>query len=308
ARKKTAPVIGPRLNQWRGARASQISDQRQQAHRERLVLGRRRALRVGIWIVGLAMLALGLTMLTREMGPSFQGWLEIRDVEVEGIHHVTKPEVFERLPLQNRNGGQPIHHFTKTEVLERLVLKPGVGLHQISTSFLAERVRTHAWIKEATVERKPPNLLHVTIVERTPAAIIRTGADHWLSDENGYLLAKLGKQDDQTLPLLTGLELQSLQQGEAGVRNAVQSGVVVAKLIANTFDGRVEVDLTNFSNVVALTNGVRFQFGDDSLVDQWERFRKVNPPFKTGPFNDRKRTVSEIDLRYNNRVIVRERV
>ena len=240
---------------------------------------------MGKWIVGLAVLAWGLTMLTREMGPALQGWLEIRDVEVEGIHHVTKPEV-----------------------LERLVLKPGMGLHQVSTSFLAERVRTHAWIKEATIERRPPHLLHVTIVERTPAAIIRTGADHWLSDESGYLLAKLGRQDDQTLPLLTGLELRSLQHGEAGVRNAVQSGVVVAKLIANTFDGRVEVDLTNFSNVVASANGVRFQFGDDSLVDQWERFRKVNPPFKTGPFDDRKRTVSEIDLRYDNRVIVRERV
>ena len=284
-RQRTVRDIGPRLNQWRGARATKMLDQREQAQRERLVLGRRRALRVGTWIVGLAVLAWGLTMLTREMGPAFQGWLEIRDVEVEGIHRVTKPEV-----------------------LERLVLKPGMGLHQVSTSFLAERVRTHAWIKEATVERRPPNLLHVTIVERMPAAIIRTGADHWLSDENGYLLAKLGKQDDQTLPLLTGLELQSLQRGDAGVRNAVQSGVVVAKLIANTFDGRVEVDLTNFSNVVASANGVRFQFGDDSLVDQWERFRKVNPPFKTGAFGDRKRTVSEIDLRYNNRVIVRERV
>lgn len=285
ARKRTAPAIGPRLNQWKGARATKMLDQRQQAQRDRRVLGRRRALRVGQWIIGLAVLAWGLIMLTQEIGPAFQGWLEIRDVEVEGLHRVTKPEV-----------------------LERLVLKPGMGLHQVSTSFLAERVRMHAWIKEATVERRPPNLLHVIIVERTPAAIIRTGADHWLSDENGYLLAKLGKQDDQTLPLLTGLELQSLQQGEAGVRNAVQSGVVVAKLIANTFGGRVEVNLTNVSNVVASANGVRFQFGDDSLVDQWERFRKVNPPFKTGPFDDRKRTVSEIDLRYNNRVIVRERV
>jgi cell division protein FtsQ len=284
-RKRTAPAIGPRFNQWKGARATKILDQRQQAQRERFVLGRRRALRVGKWIIGLAALAWGLTMVTRETGPVFQGWLEIRDVEIEGIHRVTKPEV-----------------------LERLVLKPGMGLHQVSTSFLAERVRMHAWIKEATVERRPPHLLHVTIVERTPAAIILTGADHWLSDENGYLLARLGKQDDQTLPLLTGLELQSLQHGEAGVRNAVQSGVVVAKLMANTFDGRVEVDLTNFSNVVASANGVRFKFGNDSLVDQWERFRKVNPPFKTGPFDDRKRTVSEIDLRYNNRVIVRERV
>jgi cell division protein FtsQ len=283
--KRTVPAIGPRLNQWKGARATQISDQHQQARRERLRTRGRRALRVGQWIVGLAALVWGLTVVTREMGPVLQGWLEIREVEVEGIHHVTKPEV-----------------------LERLVLKPGMGLHQVSTAFLAERVQTHAWIKEATIERRPPHLLHVTVLERTPAAIIRTGTDHWLSDENGYLLAKLGRQDDQTLPLLIGLDPQPLQRGEAGVRNAVQSGVVLAKLIANTLDGRVEVDLTNFSNVVASANGVRFQFGGDSLVDQWERFRKVNPSYKTAAVDDRKRTVSEIDLRYDNRVIVRERV
>ena len=284
-RKRAVSAIGPRLNQWKGARASQVADQRQQARRERLVSRGRRTLRVGQWIVGLAALAWGLTMVTREMGPVLQGWLEIREVEVEGIHHVTKPEV-----------------------LERLVLKPGMGLHQVSTALLAERVRTHAWIKEATVERRPPHLLHVTVVERTPAVIILTGENHWLSDESGYLLAKLGREDDQTLPLLTGLDPQSLQRGEARVRNAVQSGVVLAKLIANTLDGRVEVDLTNSSNVVASASGVRFQFGDDSLVDQWERFRKVKPSFKTASLDGRRREVSEIDLRYDNRVIVRERV
>lgn len=284
-RKRAVPPIGPRSNQWKGARAGQIADQRQQAWRERVLSRRRCALRAGRWIVGLAALAWGLTIVAREMGPQLQGWLEIRDVEVEGIHRVTKPEI-----------------------VERLALKPGMGLHQVSTSFLAERVRAHAWVKEATVERRPPHLLHITVLERTPAAIIRAGADHWLSDEGGHLLAKLGKQDDQALPLLIGLEAQSLQQGEARVRNAVQSGVVLAKLIANTFGGRVEVDLTNFSNVVASANGVRFQFGGDSLVDQWERFRKVNPSFRAAPFDDRKGAVNEIDLRYDNRVIVRERV
>ena len=284
-RKRAASAIGPRLNQWKGARASQVADQRQQARREERVSRGRRALHVGQWIVGLAALAWSLTMVTREMGPMLQGWLEIREIEVEGIHHVTK-----------------------SEVLERLVLKPGMGLHQVNTTFLAERVRTHVWIKEARVERRPPHLLQVTIVERTPAAIIRMGTDHWLSDESGYLLAKLGRQDDQTLPLLTGLDTQSLQRGEARVRNAVQSGVVLAKLIANTLDGRVEINLANSSNVVASADGVRFQFGGDSLVDQWERFQKVKPSFNTAPLDGRTREVSEIDLRYDHRVIVRERV
>ena len=283
-RKRAVHAIGPRLNQWKGARASLVSDQRQQARREKLLSRGRHALRVGKWIVGLAALVWGLTMVMRAMGPVLQQGLEIREVVVEGIHHVTR-----------------------AEVLERVVLKPGLGLHQVSTSFLAERLRTHAWIKEATVERRPPHLLHVTVLERTPAAIIRTGAEYWLSDESGYLLAKLGRQDDQTLPLLTGLEPNSVLRGDARIRNAVQSGIALAKLIANTIDGRVEVDLANPLNVVASANGVRFRFGDDSLIDQWDRFQKVKPSFKTASFDGRKREVSEIDLRYDNRVIVRER-
>ena len=117
-RKRAAPPIGPRSNQWKGARASQIADQRQQARREMLISRRRRAWLVGRWVLGLAALAWGLTIAMREMGPMVQSWLEIRQVEVEGIHQVTKPEI-----------------------MARLVLKPGMGLHQISTSFLAERVQ-----------------------------------------------------------------------------------------------------------------------------------------------------------------------
>ena len=283
-RKQPTPPMGPRLNQWKGLRASPASDKRQQARRGKLVLRWRRTLRMGQWAVGLTVLAWGLVMVTQGVGPILQDWLEIREIEVEGIHHVTK-----------------------AEVLAWLALDPGMGLHQADTALLAGRVQAHAWIKEATIERRPLHLLNVTVLERTPAAIIRIGADHWLSDENGYLLVKLGRQDDETLPLLTGLEAQPLQRGEVRVRNAVQSGIVLAKLIANTLDGRVEVDLVNFSNVVASANGVRFQFGDDSLVNQWERFRKVNPSFKTAASDDRKRMVSEIDLRYDNRVIVRER-
>jgi cell division protein FtsQ len=283
-RKRAARAIGPRLNQWKGARASQAADQRQQARQERLLSRGRRALLMGQWIIGLAALAWGVTFVAREMGPVLQRWLEIREVEVEGIHHVMKPEV-----------------------LELLALKPGMGLHQVSTGSLAERVRTHAWIKEATIERRPPHLLHVTVLERTPAAIIRTGADHWLSDEGGHLLATLGRQDDHTLPLLVGVEPKALLRGESRIRNAVQSGIVLAKLIANSIDGRLELDLANSSSVVVSASGVRFQFGNDSLVDQWERFQKVKPSFKTAVFDGRKREVSEIDLRYDNRVIVRER-
>ena len=220
----------------------------------------------------------------REIGPILQRGLEIREVQVNGIHHATKQEV-----------------------LDRLALKPGIALHQVTEPYLVERLRAHPWIKDATVERIPPHTLAVTVLERRPAAVLRTGSGHVLSDEEGSVLSQLGSQDDPTLPLLIGLDAKSLGQGDARFRETVQSSVSLARMIATTFDGRVEIDATNSSNLVALTKRVRFQFGSEALSDQWERFRKVKPSLKLAALDGKKRDVSEVDLRYDNRVIVRER-
>ncbi len=283
-RKRAVRAVGPRQNKWKGTRASQVADTQQQAHRAKLFVRARRALRVSGWIVGLAVTVWAALAASREMGPVLQRWLEIREVQIEGMHHVTK-----------------------REVLDRLAMKPGLGLHQISAVYLAERAQSHPWIREAAVERRPPHTLYISVVERTPAAIVRAGSDHWLSDETGAVLGRLGTQDDATLPLLTGVDAKLLAQGDARVRHTVQSAVTLARLMAHTMDGRVELDLTHPSNLVASAKGLRFQFGDDSLVDQWDRFQKVKASLKTAAFEGKKREGSEVDLRYDSRVIVRER-
>ena len=72
-RKRGASAIGPRLNQWKGARAGQVADQRQQVRRERLVSRGRRMLRVGQWIVGFVALVWALTMVTGRDGAGSSG-------------------------------------------------------------------------------------------------------------------------------------------------------------------------------------------------------------------------------------------
>lgn len=227
---------------------------------------------------------LGGSVALREIGPTIERGLEIREIQVEGVHHVTKQEV-----------------------LDRLSLKKGVALHQVSLSFLADRLRVIAWIKEATLERLPLHTLKVTVVERNPAAIARAGAEHFLTDEEGVLLARLGVRDEPALPLLTGADLKSLLQGDPRLRRTMQSSIELARAMAHTVEGRVEIDLSNPLNLVASAKGLRFQFGGDSLLDQWSRFRMVKAVFKPGVFEGRKREGGEVDLRYDNRVIVRER-
>ena len=196
---------------------------------------------------------------------------------------------------------------TKQEVLDRLALKKGIAQHQLSLAYLAERVRAHPWIKEAMVERLPLHALRITIVERKPAAIARIGSEQLMTDEEGVVLARLGVHDQTTLPLLFGVDGKLLTQGDLRLRQRLQSSIELAKSMAQTLDGRIEIDLSHPVNLIASAKGVRFHFGSDALQDQWERFMKVKAAFRMPAIEGRKHEGQEVDLRYDNRVIVRER-
>jgi cell division protein FtsQ len=222
-------------------------------------------------------------LLAHQAGPALQRGLEIREVFVEGTRQVTRQEI-----------------------LDRLALKKGIAQHQVSLTYLAERLRNHPWIKEATIERLPLHALRVTVVERKPAAILRIGSEHILADEEGVVLARLGVRDQTTLPLLLGVDGQLLSHSDQHMKRRIRSGIELAKSMAETLDGRIEIDITHPVNVVASARGVRFHFGGEELRDQWDRFMKVRAAFKMPAFDGRKHDGHDVDLRYDNRVIVRE--
>jgi len=254
-----------------------------QARRSALTARLRRVGHIVGWLVAAGAVCWAGLLLVRQVGPVLQRSLEIREVSVEGIRQVTKQEV-----------------------LERLALKKGLAQHQVGLAYLAERVRSHPWIKEATVERLPLHALRVTIVERKPAAIVRDGSEYLLTDDEGVVLARLGTQDQPTLPLLLGVEGTRLAQSDLRVKQRVQSSIELAKWMAETLDGRIEVDVGHPVNLVASARGVRFHFGSDGLKEQWDRFMKVRAAFKVPAFDGRKHDGHDVDLRYDNRVIVRE--
>ena len=230
------------------------------------------------------MVCWGGLLLVHQLGPVVQRGLEIREVSVEGLRQVTKEEV-----------------------LTRLALRKGIAQHQVSLTYLAERVRTHPWIKEATVERLPLHALRVTIVERKPAAIARVGSEQVLTDAEGVVLARLGVQDQTSLPLLLGVDGKLLAQGDLRLKQRIQSSIELAKGMGESLDGRIEIDISHPVNLVASAKGVKFHFGNEALKEQWERFMKVRAAFRMPAFDGRKSEGHDVDLRYDNRVIVRER-
>ena len=271
--------VGPRKNQWKdpqGERAAKEASRAKTAGRKAFVRWVGLATGAGL-VAGLAVMGANYS------GPTLQTLLEIKTITVEGDHHIDKQKV-----------------------LELAKVKPGTGLHHIVTTVIKEQVESHPWIKEAEVTRVPFHELHISVVERIPAAVIRADSQNFLTDAEGHVLTTLGQTDDDALPLVTGIDSKGLLEGAESVRHVIASGIELAKLVAQTFDGRLQVNAENPSNLVALVQGVRFQFGEEAVGEQWERFRRVKPTLRTLNFDGHGRRANEVDLRYENRIVVRE--
>jgi cell division protein FtsQ len=282
--RRAAKTVAYRSNQWKGVRALHVREQSAQAQQTKAAARCRRVLQLVGWLAAIAVVCWAGLVIMRQVAPALQRGLEIREVSVEGIHQVTKEEV-----------------------LSRMALKKGIGQHQVGLAYLAERVRSHPWVKEVTVERLPLHGLRVTIVERKPAAIVRIGSDHVLTDDEGVALTRLGAQDQTSLPLVLGVDGKLLTQGDLRLKQRLQASIELAKSIAQTLDGRIEIDISHPVNLVASAKGVRFHFGSEGLKEQWERFMTVRAAFRMPAFDARKSEGQDVDLRYDHRVIVRER-
>jgi cell division protein FtsQ len=225
-----------------------------------------------------------IMMAVQHMGPALKRLLQINTVTVEGLHRIDRKEVIDRIGLQ-----------------------PDTALHHIVPEKIKQQVVSHPWVKEATVSLVWFHELRISVIERKPAAVIRAASENFLSDDSGHMLARLGQADDDALPMLTGIDPQALLRGEERVRQTIMSGIELAKLVGHTYEGRLQVNVENPANLVASVRGVLFQFGEESVGEQWERFRRVKPSLKTLNFDGQGGAAQEVDLRYENRIIVRER-
>jgi cell division protein FtsQ len=235
-------------------------------------------------ISGAALIGWAIVIGLQYSGPFLQQLFEIKEVTVEGLHRLNKQEV-----------------------IDLVKVKPGTPLYFVVSSEIRDRVESHPWIKEAVVARVPFHELRISVIERTPAAVVRAGSENFLSDGEGLVLVRLAQGDDDSLPLVTGVDPNALLRGDRTARRAIMSGIELAGLVGQTYRGRLQVNAANPANLVASVRGVQFHFGEGAIGDQWERFRQVRPTVKTLDFDGYGDGANDVDLRYENRIVVRER-
>ena len=230
---------------------------------------------IGVW---------GTVVAYHEVAPLAAEWFEIRHVSVTGASQVER-----------------------SEVIKLMKLRADETLLSLDADRVVKRLKSHVWIKDATVSRVPPHSVAVRVTEREPVAILKASSLNLLLDEEGRVLSVLKRVNDLDLPMIFGVNPRRVIRGEAGSRQAVQAGIEVASLMEQTFPGRPEVNAANPSNVIASVRGVRFQLGAPPFEKKWNLYRRIRPALRRTAASDAAASRTEIDLRFPRKVIVRER-
>ena len=96
-------------------------------------------------------------------------------------------------------------HAQETELLDLIDVDSGDVMFDISSMILADRLRRHPWIAEASVSRLPTGLLDIQVVERHPVAQVlgSSGRIEYFFDRGGYRMP-VSDHTFYAVPIISG--------------------------------------------------------------------------------------------------------
>ncbi len=276
-RKAAAPSL--RQNQRRQDEAAPRKPRRGRALR--VLMG---TAKLAAILFGVAGLVWGARAAWQASGPWLAESLRIHDVYVVGNHHLTRAEILARLQLD------------KNATLYTLDDKP-----------LIERVKTLPWIKEVTVTRLPLHGLEVAVVEREPAGVVQGVHANVLVDREGTILKWIGQSTDEKLPVVTGVDIKHLSQAGSREHRTVREAFELAALVERVEGRQAVVDGSNPMNLVLSLNDTRVLFGQAPFQEKWTLYQQLKPVLVAEHGESLAQRQVDVDLRFVDRVIVRER-
>lgn len=194
------------------------------------------------------------------------------------------------------------------EILQLAHVKPGTKMYDLDLMVIQKDVVSHHFLKDVLVERDLPSTLKITVVERTPLAIIK-GKDLLYLDADGVVLPHSLSQELFDLPLISNIAPEIKLTPGAVIRNAdVTEALAIlstAKLVNKELYYLIsEVRLRDGGDLVFYTadGGVPVLFGRGNIPSKLVRLEAF--------WNDvvRERGASNlryIDIRYDDQVVVR---
>lgn len=132
-------------------------------------------------------------------------------------------------------------HLSADDVRELAAVPDNATLLRFPARSVGERLEANPWISSALVTRDFPDTMRIRVTEYTPAALVDTGAEFWLVDASGFVIAK--QSLDTTSALITIRDLDGFEpvQGERSTLEALRNALKVWEGIGDELRDRTRV-------------------------------------------------------------------
>ncbi|WP_437679428.1 cell division protein FtsQ/DivIB [Sorangium sp. So ce131] len=101
-------------------------------------------------------------------------------------------------------------------------IEVGKNIFTLDLELAGASISADPWIEKATVTRKLPSTIHVSVVEREAQALVAISGELYLATRDGELFKALAEDDPVDLPIVTGITGEQVARDRAGVVIAVR--------------------------------------------------------------------------------------
>jgi len=121
------------------------------------------------------------------------------------------------------------HRRSATEIAKAGGVEVGKNIFGLDLEAARGGIAADPWIESATVTRKLPSTIAISVVEREAWATVAIGGELYLATRDGELFKKMAGEDPNDLPVVSGILPVEVARDRAGVVLAVKRVLDVAE-------------------------------------------------------------------------------
>ncbi len=187
------------------------------------------------------------------------------------------------------------HTLSKTDILYYLGLNTRPNLLRLNLKSLYAKLTSHPWIRHASIQRRLPNTLLITIEERIPVAILKAGRFFYV-DGDGCVFDTINKEVGCDFPILTGPRKPSEIRAYLPL---IKEALTLISPRTNSLISEIHLDLYHGLTLITLTDSLPVKLGLQNLPSRLRRFQIIYHYLRRKEI-----IVKAIDCRYPDRIVV----
>jgi cell division protein FtsQ len=205
------------------------------------------------------------------------------------------------------------HILTKEEVVKLSQVSLKTKMYEVDLTGIEKNIVKNHFVKNVAVTRDAPGVIRISVVERTPIALLLVpGNNDLLSvDDEGYVLPHASSQSMFDLPIISGIDsLAGVPIGQrtpqADVLAAIDVLETAQRVRSELFHMISEVRIHNGHDMVLYSadTGIPILFGRGDVV---KKMVKLDAFWKKFIAEEGAQDIRYIDVRFDDQVVVSSR-